>query len=171
MKRVHYAILFAQALSYCLMIVFIFADTKYSLTGVFMENEAGRSLGDAVVLASLVALVGTVNLWLTWFYAAKSHAMRDMVVVCSWTRRIKRDGGWISMEEFFEEELGLLVSHGLSDRSLVAAQGELDRDWRKLKRNVDAQMETRSEKPKEIGMYPRPHAEELEAKSDANIPS
>src|SRR5690606_6799714 len=87
----------------------------------------------AYVGACLVGLVGAINTWLTWYYITKSNTVRDMLVICAWTHRVKTKNGWMSLEDFFSSQLGFAVSHGLSEEKLNEMRGEVDRDWRKVK--------------------------------------
>jgi hypothetical protein len=130
MKRVHYAILTGEALSYALIIVFIFADAMYDLTGVFRADTIAISPQFAYVSACLVGIVGCINVWLTWYYMHKAATMRDWLIVCAWTHRIKRAGRWLTLEEFLTEHLGYQVSHGLSEASLLTMRDEADARWR-----------------------------------------
>ncbi len=136
MKRVHAAILGGQLLSYSLILVFIFANHHFQLASVFGIEIQQLSLRAAAIYACLVAIVGTINIWLTYYYASKSDTMRDLLVVCAWTRRVKSKGKWISMEEFLTQQLGYAISHGLSDSKLAELRAEVDRDWRKVKVNT-----------------------------------
>ena len=137
MKRVHYAILTGEALSYALIIVFIFADATFNLTGIFRSDEAILSPQLAYTAACLVGVVGTINVWLTYFYMRKAATMRDWLIVCAWTHRIKRDGRWLSLEEFLTEHLGYQVSHGLSESSLLNMRDEIDTRWKSFRRGAN----------------------------------
>lgn len=131
MKRIHTAILSAQSLSYGLIITFIHADRFYNFSGILRDADAPMTPQTAYAASCLVALVGSINIWLTWYYASKSTALRDMVVVCAWTHQIKSNGRWMKLEEFFTEQLGVAVSHGMSTGKLAEMRAEVDRDWRK----------------------------------------
>lgn len=130
MKRVHYAILMGEALSYALIIVFIFADAMFDLTGVFRPEQVSLSPPVAYIAACLVGIVGSINLWLTWYYMQKANTMRDWLIVCAWTHRIKHNGRWLTLEEFLTEHHGYQVSHGLSEASLLTMRDEVDTRWR-----------------------------------------
>jgi hypothetical protein len=41
------------------------------------------------------------------------------VAVCAWTRRIRWQGEWVSVEEFLHQRFGLEVTHGISDEALA----------------------------------------------------
>lgn len=132
MKKLLHAILLSEALSYGLIIVFLFADAMFNLTGIFRTDRVVLSPQFAYIGACLVGIVGCINVWLTWHYMQKSDAMRDWLVICAWTHRIKRDGRWLTLEEFLSEHLGYRVSHGLSDPRLVDMREELDTKWRQF---------------------------------------
>jgi hypothetical protein len=132
MKKVHYAILTGEALSYALIVVFIFADAMFDLTGVFRSDGITISPQFAYIAACLVAVVGCINVWLTWYYIQKANAVRDWLVICAWTHRVKQHGRWISLEEFLTGQLGYQVSHGLSDASIVRLRDEIDAKWRQF---------------------------------------
>jgi hypothetical protein len=114
------------------IIVFIFADAMFNLTGILRTEALVLSPQFAYVAACLVGVVGSVNVWLTWHYGQKANTMRDWLVVCAWTHRVKHQGRWITLEEFLTEQLGYEVSHGLSEPSLLDLRGEADARWRQF---------------------------------------
>ncbi len=122
-KKRH-AILFAQALSYALIITFIFANESFNLIGALSHST--EDSGTAYFAACLIGIVGSISLWLTWYYATKTSSIRDMLVICAWTNRVKSNGNWISMEEFFTDQLGYAVSHGISETKLLEMRNEVD---------------------------------------------
>lgn len=136
MKRIHYAILTGEILSYALIVTFIFADTRFNLTGIFRDNTSRLDPQSAMTGACLVALVGTINVWLTWYYMCKSATVRDWLVVCAWTRRVKSGGRWISMEDFLINHLGYNVSHGMSEEKFAEMRDEIDTQWRRIDAEV-----------------------------------
>lgn len=132
MKRIHYAILTAETLSYGLIIVFIFADAAFDLTGILRTDEVTISPQTAYIAGCLIGLVGCINVWLTWYYIQKANTFRDWLVVCAWTHRIKCKGQWLTLEEFLSQHHGYRVSHGLSDPKLIDLRHELDTQWRRF---------------------------------------
>lgn len=128
------AILSAQGLIYALIITFIFADAEYHFISAFLDISPRYGKGEAYFAACLIAISGTISIWLTWFYANKSNSMRDMLVICAWTHRVKSKGQWVSLENFFTEQLGYVVSHGLSDKKLVELRKEVDQEVPRLQK-------------------------------------
>lgn len=126
------AIILGQILSFLLIITFIFANHEYGLIGALSASPLPMSMQAARTAACLIGIVGAASVWITWYYLSKSNTMRDMLVVCAWTRKVKTNGKWIKFEDFLTQELGYAVSHGLSDSKLVELRQEVDRDWRKL---------------------------------------
>lgn len=133
MKRLHYAIVLAEVLSYALIVTFIFADTRFDLTGALRIGGPGLSPEMALVAACLVTLVGTINVWLTVYYMEKSQTMRDWVVICAWTHRIKSGNQWLTLEDFLTRQLGCQISHGLSEDAFHQMRDELDARWRTMR--------------------------------------
>ena len=119
MKKFHLTILAGEILSYTLIIVFIFADSVYDLTEVLGLDQRWFTPRTALVAACLIGLVGAINVWMTWNHLQRARAIRECLVVCAWSNRVKRDGQWIPLSEFLDKELGYQVSHGLSDPALL----------------------------------------------------
>lgn len=132
MKRIHGAVLIAQVLSYGLIITFIFADMAFNLSGVLRFGNDWLTKDMAHSFVCLVGLVGAINLWLTWYYIRKSNTMRDWLVLCAWTHRVKQGDKWVSLEEFLDKGLGFQVSHGLSDPAAAKMREQLDANWQRL---------------------------------------
>lgn len=130
MKRIQFTVVFGQALSFLLIIVFIFANQRYDLMASLGGERSEISFRGAYLAACLVGLTGVVSIWITLHYLGKSNSMRDMVVVCAWTQQIKVDGEWISFRDFLSKQLGYAVSHGMCDAKLAELRNELDQEWR-----------------------------------------
>lgn len=133
MKRIHLTILYGQVLSYCLLVTFLFADMTFNLTSAFRTDSTAITPQTAYIGACLIMLVGAINVWLTWHYFSKSNAMRDWLVICAWTNRVKVGRNWVNMEEFLHQHLGYEVSHGLSEPALMDMRGELDDKWLEIR--------------------------------------
>jgi hypothetical protein len=43
----------------------------------------------------------------------KLRYLKQFFRVCAWCRRINIEGNWISLEEFFEQDPNIKVSHGI----------------------------------------------------------
>ena len=133
MKRIHLTVLYGQILSYTLLVTFLFADMTFNLTSVFRTDHTAITPQTAYIGACLIMLVGAINVWLTWYYFSKSNQMRDWLVICAWTHRVKAGDRWMSMEDFLHHKLGYEVTHGLSDPALMDMRGELDHKWQEIR--------------------------------------
>ena len=133
MKRIHYAILIAEVLSYALIVTFIFADTTFDLTESIRISGPGLSREMAITAGCMVALVGSINVWLTVYYMQKSQTLGDWIVLCAWTHRVKSGDRWMKLEDFLAEQLGCQVSHGMSADAFNKLSSELDTRWRDIK--------------------------------------
>ena len=131
MKRIHVAVILGQLLSFLLMITFIYANQYFGFLASWEKGSVAIPWQSAHLAACLVGIVGSASIWITWHYLNKSNSMRDMLVVCAWTRQVKTDGEWVSFDKFLTEQLGFAVSHGLCDRKIFEMKNEVDRDWKK----------------------------------------
>lgn len=41
------------------------------------------------------------------------HELEGFLLVCSWCRKVGQDGGWLTMEEYFDFHLATGTSHGI----------------------------------------------------------
>ena len=51
---------------------------------------------------------------------------KSIVTMCAWTRRVKMDGRWVTVEEFLERKLGVRVSHGISEDAYEKLKEEFE---------------------------------------------
>jgi len=47
------------------------------------------------------------------------YAEDQTITLCSWTKRVRQHGEWISVEQFLRHRFGLQVSHGLSKQAML----------------------------------------------------
>lgn len=132
MRRIHYAILIGQLLSYALIVTFVFADSTFGFVDSLVGDEPTFYSNTHFISACLVGLVGAVSIWISYFYIRKSEAMRDWIVLCAWTQRIKSGNRWISISEFLSDSLGYKVSHGMSEEVVDELRSEIDTNWKKI---------------------------------------
>lgn len=149
LNRTQLAIVIGQGLSFLLIITFIFANQRYGLLAGIGGAETSVSLRSAYVSSCLVALVGVFSIWITLHYLSKSNAMREMVVVCAWTHRVKVEGRWVSFREFLSEQLGYAVSHGVCDAKLAELRSEVESNWKGRVKS-----EAKGKAVKALGMHP-----------------
>jgi hypothetical protein len=50
---------------------------------------------------------------------ARREEAERMVAMCAWTRRVRWDGEWISVDDFLKARFGLEITHGISDEALA----------------------------------------------------
>lgn len=132
MRRIHYAILIGQLLSFGLIITFVFADATFGFVDNLVGNEPSLIYNTHTVSACLVGIVGAASIWVSYFYMRKSETMRDWIVLCAWTQRVKSGNRWITITEFLSDYLGYNVSHGMSEEVVEQLRTEIDSNWRKL---------------------------------------
>lgn len=132
MRRIHYAILIGQLLSYALIVTFVFADSTFGFVDSLVGDQTTFYSNTHFISACLIGLVGAASIWISYFYIRKSEAMRDWIVLCAWTQRIKSGNRWISISEFLSDSLGYKVSHGMSEEVVDELRSEIDTNWKKI---------------------------------------
>jgi len=51
---------------------------------------------------------------------------REMLTICSWSKRIRENGAWLDFEEFLQRRLNVGVTHGISEDCLEQMNQKLD---------------------------------------------
>jgi hypothetical protein len=115
-----------------LIVTFIFADATFGFVESLVGEEPTFYSNSHYISACLIGLVGAASIWISFFYIRKSEAMRDWIVLCAWTQRVKSGNRWISISEFLSDGLGFNVSHGMSEEVVDELRAEIDSNWRKI---------------------------------------
>ena len=144
MRRIHYAILLGQVLSYALIITFVFADATFGFVDSFVGDEPSILFNAHTISACLIGIVGAASFWISFFYMRKSEAMKDWIVLCAWTQRVKSGNRWIAITEFLSDTLGFKVTHGMSEEVADQMRSELDLNWKKLPPPAEQTSDSRS---------------------------
>ena len=163
MRRIHYAILLGQVLSYGLIVTFIFADATFGLVDGFVGDESSMLFNAYTISACLTGIVGAASIWISFFYMRKSEAMKDWIVLCAWTQRVKSGNRWITITEFLSDTLGYKVTHGMSEEVVDQMRSELDSNWKNLPPPAEQVSESRpppcwvplGKKPRGLGVRRR----------------
>lgn len=56
--------------------------------------------------------------------AANSEADRELVTLCAWTRTVRYEGEWVSVETYLERRYGVVTSHGMSPAAMRQLKAE-----------------------------------------------
>lgn len=61
--------------------------------------------------------------------AAQTEKLREQLhVICAWTKRIRVDGKWLTLEEFLKTHFNVDVSHGISPEAFEQLKRNLQED-------------------------------------------
>jgi hypothetical protein len=52
----------------------------------------------------------------------------ELQVVCAWTKRLRLEGKWVTLDEFLTSKLNVRISHGISPEALAEIKRELSQD-------------------------------------------
>lgn len=75
-----------------------------------------------VLLFIAVALAATIYWLLRWI----KRLQTGLVTMCAWTRELKYNGQWMSIEQYLMERFGLHITHGVSEKAAATMLKELD---------------------------------------------
>ena len=53
---------------------------------------------------------------------------QNLVTLCAWSKTLRYDGEWISVEKYLSKRFGLTISHGISPDALEKFEAQLDSD-------------------------------------------
>lgn len=79
-----------------------------------LYNEPKDFLWERVLIRSAVIIA----IW-AWVHFTtrrllrRLHELEGFLLVCSWCRKVGKDGGWLTMEEYFGSHLRTETSHGI----------------------------------------------------------
>lgn len=87
------------------------------------------SYGHALFVVTQTLFMGIAVCWFALYvnrldgrYRVERQRREEIeryVAVCAWTRRVRWEGKWISIEDFLQRRFGLEVTHGISDEALA----------------------------------------------------
>jgi K+-sensing histidine kinase KdpD len=52
----------------------------------------------------------------------------ELQVVCAWTKRIKLEGKWVTLDEFLTSKLNVQVTHGISPEAFEEVKSQLNKE-------------------------------------------
>ena len=58
---------------------------------------------------------------------ARAADLEKLITVCAWSRKIKLDGEWMSLEDFLIKRLGVSITHGIDPEVAKRLHGHMDR--------------------------------------------
>jgi PAS domain S-box-containing protein len=57
-------------------------------------------------------------------YACITKLQNQVLSICAWTKQVCVDGKWVSVDQYLSKNLGLKLSHGISDEGLEILRGK-----------------------------------------------
>lgn len=111
--RVPRQIVRLQSLGFALVLATLWADELLDLPHVlFHATRTPGRLSEAAFESVVVAVLGVLTTVFTARLMRRIIALEAFVVLCSWCRRIRREGEWLTLESFFAAHQAD-TSHGL----------------------------------------------------------
>jgi len=68
---------------------------------------------DAIVETIITISIALPVLWMTYRMSRRLFYLEDFLRICSWCKRIGRDGHWVTLEEFIHIRGDVKTTHGI----------------------------------------------------------
>jgi hypothetical protein len=107
------SILHKEAIGFTIIIVLTWLAEMIFLPHL-LYNEPKEFLWARVLVRTGVILI----IW-AWVHFTtrrllrRLHELEGFLLVCSWCRKVGKDGGWLTMEDYFGSHLSTETSHGI----------------------------------------------------------
>jgi hypothetical protein len=113
-----------QSLGFALVLATLWADELLDLPHLlFNATPTPGRLSEAAFESVVVAILGVLTTALTVRLTRRIVALESFVVLCSWCRRIRDEGQWLTFEAFFAAYKAN-TSHGLCPDCAVKLEAE-----------------------------------------------
>jgi CHASE3 domain sensor protein len=77
---------------------------------------------------SLIGLAAVLALAGGFMVVRRMHDLEALITVCSWTRRVKWEGRWLSFEEYLQARFNLQCTHGISEEAAEKFRQQLENE-------------------------------------------
>lgn len=112
-KRRASQVLWIECLGFALLLTLSWLDELIRLPqlifgGVTVPNWHEAAIESfAIVVVWILVFVATRRVLKRFYY------LEDQLQMCAWCRKLKREGDWVSLEDYLTKELGVETSHGI----------------------------------------------------------
>lgn len=122
-KILHSAVLY-QAAGYLLLLALIAADEILDVPHVlFGAPSTPVNLAELVSEAVIILVLGILSIAYSLRQIRRIRFLEGILPICSVCKKIRREDGWVSIEEYMNDHSEAMLSHGLCPR---CAQGLLE---------------------------------------------
>jgi hypothetical protein len=80
---------------------------------------------ESALETGIVAAIGIVVMIHTRRLLSRLHYLERFVRVCAWCKKLKLNGEWVPLEQFFETRFQTETSHGMCDVCVDEVKGQL----------------------------------------------
>jgi hypothetical protein len=107
------SILVREALGFSFLIVCVWIAEFVHVPHLLFGEPPVLSWTRALLRTALILLIWGGVYLTTRQLLRRLHELEEFLRMCSWCRRIEHDGGWLTVEEFFNSQLATGTSHGI----------------------------------------------------------
>jgi len=96
------------------VIVFVsWANELWQITRIFFGGEYSSNWHEAMFESLVILIVAIPTILITWRIIKRLHYLEEFVRVCAWCKKVGKDEGWVSIEEYFATHFDTKTSHGI----------------------------------------------------------
>ena len=125
-KRVS-RILAYQAVGFSGIIALSWMNELFDLPFVLGAQQYIPNWRESAVETIIVLLVAIPVMILTRRLVSRLYYLEGFLRVCSWCRKLKLNGDWVPLEEFFERKFELDTSHGICPACSEQVKAKMNR--------------------------------------------
>ena len=97
------------------------ADLAKSSRAAALKAESIQKLNLGLVFLATLLAMGA-----GFLLVRRMQDLEALITVCSWTRRVKWEGRWLTFEEYLEKRFNLQFTHGISEEAAEKFRAELE---------------------------------------------
>jgi hypothetical protein len=106
-------VLWYQGIGFLAIIVLSWINELTDLSHFFGGVEYLPNWRESVLETLIVLLVALPLMILTKRIVSRLYYLEGFLRVCAWCKKLKHNGEWVPMEEFFERKFQTQTSHGM----------------------------------------------------------
>ncbi|MGZ5002531.1 MAG: hypothetical protein ACXWBM_04990 [Chthoniobacterales bacterium] len=112
-KRTAEKILWIECIGFSLLILLSWLDELIGLPHLLLGGTANPNWRESAIESIAIAFVWLIVYGTTRQILRRFRYLEDLLMMCSWCRKLQHGSEWMSLEDYCTRELGVDISHGI----------------------------------------------------------
>lgn len=112
-------ILTVEIIGFLAIIALSWANELFGLPSLIFGTGHRVNWPESALETAIITLVAIPVIGFTRRLVLRLHYLEGFLRVCGWCRKLSAGGEWVPLEEFFEQRLNTVTSHGICTACLV----------------------------------------------------